>query len=292
MRATNGWRVVPQRPYDLNVICSATRIFREHSGVGSMTQRRTATALGAIEKLGLRLQSLRQLQKTTQSSLARELGIGQTALSHLERRDDILLSTLEAYVEALGGQLHVAASFSNAELIPLIGNSSGLPQEAPKINPVLEDPNQPLLPHIAAPSPMPSARDVIFSIRPVHAAKILEGSKTVELRRRFTGGVRPGALALIYSTSPTSALTGTARIKEVQKLPIPDLWQKHRAAACLKKQEFENYFAGLKLGYAIVLNSAKPLPRPVGLVELRQRFGFEPPQSYQYISADIRALVM
>ena len=133
---------------------------------------------------------------------------------------------------------------------------------------------------------------MIFSIRPVHAEKILDGSKTVELRRRFTSGVRPGTLALIYSTSPTSALTGSACIKEVHWLAVPELWKKHCSAACLPKREFEDYFSGLKRGYAIVLTSAKPLERPVGLPELRERFGFEPPQSYQYIRPDMRALVM
>ena len=149
------------------------------------------------------------------------------------------------------------------------------------------------LPNVLGPAQFPpSTRDVIFSIRPVHAQKILDGSKTVELRRRFTGGVRPGTLALIYSTSPTSALTGSARIQAVQRLAVPDIWRRHRSGACLHKEEFENYFSGLDSGYAIVLAAAKPLPRPVGLPELRERFGFEPPQSYQYMRPHMRALVM
>jgi predicted transcriptional regulator/DNA-binding XRE family transcriptional regulator len=246
-----------------------------------------------LDSLGLRLQNLRRLQNTTQLSLAKKLGIGQTALSHMERRDDILLSTLNAYVSALGGQLHVAAAFPNAEAVSLVGDSRWHLREEPGAAGALGDGEQLSLPNVLGPAQLPPpSRDVIFSIRPVHAEKILDGSKTVELRRRFTGGVRPGTLALIYSTSPTSALTGSARIKEVQRLAVPDLWERHRSATCLHKREFENYFSGLEIGYAIVLTSAKPLTRPVGLPELRQRFGFEPPQSYQYISPHMRALVM
>jgi hypothetical protein len=70
------------------------------------------------------------------------------------------------------------------------------------------------LPSILGPKQLPPSRDVIFSIRPPHAEKILDGTKTVELRRRFTGDVRLGTLALIYTTSPTSALTGFARIQD------------------------------------------------------------------------------
>jgi predicted transcriptional regulator len=246
-----------------------------------------------FDKLGLRLQNLRRLQNTTQLSLAKELRIGQTALSHMEGRDDILLSTLNSYVEALGGQLHVAVTFPDAEVISLIGDSHWEPRAGRDVPVQAGDDDQLPLPNILGPEQFPpSTRDVIFSIRPIHAEKILDGSKTVELRRRFTDGVRPGTLALIYSTSPTSALTGSARIQDVQRLAVPDLWRKHRSGACLQKGEFENYFSGLERGYAIVLAAARPLARPVGLPELRERFGFEPPQSYQYIKPDLRALIM
>jgi predicted transcriptional regulator/transcriptional regulator with XRE-family HTH domain len=245
-----------------------------------------------LDNLGLRLHNLRCLQGTTQLSLAEQLGVGQTALSHMERRDDILLSTLRAYIEALGGRLHVAATFPNADPVSLLGDASWQPA-TDKTNAVLgtASEHQLCLPSILGPEQLPPSRDVIFSIRPTHASKILDGTKTVELRRRFTGGIRPGTLALIYTTSPTSALTGFARIQEVQRLAVPDLWQRHRAAACLRKGDFEAYFSGLERGYAIVLTSAKPLSRPVGLPELRERFGFEPPQSYQYASPNMRGLV-
>lgn len=262
-----------------------------------MTQRRaeanSKTAGGnELDTLGLRLQNVRLLQNTTQSTLAKQLGISQTALSHMERRDDILLSTLNAYVEALGGQLHVAATFPDAEAVPLVGDLRWHLREEPSAPPEQNDRDQLTLPHILGSAQLPPSRDVILSIRPVHAEKILDGSKTVELPRRFTGGVRPGTIALIYSTSPRSALTGSARIKEVQRLAVPELWERHCSAACLQKGEFEDYFSGLASGYAIVLASPQPLIRPVGLPELRQRFGFEAPQSYQYIPPHMRALVM
>ena len=262
-----------------------------------MKRRGTKTKVEAagdseLDNLGLRLQSLRRLQNTTQLSLAKKLRIGQTALSHMERRDDILLSTLKAYVEALGGQLHVAATFPDPEAVSLVGDSHWHQRSAPGVTAEPPGDDQPSLPNILGPTQFPPSRDVIFSIRPVHAEKILDGSKTVELRRRFTGGVRPGTLAVIYSTSPTSALTGSARIQDVQRLAITDLWKRHCSAACLLKREFENYFSGIDSGYAIVLTSAKPLSRPVSLHELRERFGFEPPQSYQYMRPHMRTLVM
>ena len=46
------------------------------------------------------------------------------------------------------------------------------------------------LPGFPAPSEVPN-RDVVFSIHPGHADKILKGEKTVELRRRFTEEFEP-----------------------------------------------------------------------------------------------------
>jgi predicted transcriptional regulator/DNA-binding XRE family transcriptional regulator len=230
-----------------------------------------------LDCLGMRLQHLRSHRGTTQSSLAEALKIGQTALSHLERRDDILLSTLLAYIRALGGDLHIAATFPDAEPIKLLGHAGWMPAAGADRE--------------ANPKQLWPSRDIIFSVRPPHAEKILDGSKTVELRRRFRRLIMPGTLALIYTTSPTSALTGFATIQDVQLLALTELWKRHRSAACLAKGDFEEYFSGLKRGYAIVLESARTLGRPVKLHELRKRFGFEPPQSYQYASPSMRGLI-
>src|SRR5580704_4675592 len=117
-----------------------------------MTQRRpkskgNTAGRKQLDCLGLRLQNLRQLQNTTQLSLAKELGIGQTALSHMERRDDILLSSLKAYVEALGGQLNVAATFPNAEAVSLVGDSRWHLQEQPSVAAEPADHDQLFLPN-------------------------------------------------------------------------------------------------------------------------------------------------
>jgi transcriptional regulator with XRE-family HTH domain len=69
-----------------------------------------------LDSLGLRLQNVRLLQNTTQSKLAKLLGISQTALSHMERRDDILLSTLNAYVEALARLIHDVGGYGVADV--------------------------------------------------------------------------------------------------------------------------------------------------------------------------------
>ncbi len=59
------------------------------------------------------LKDLRQASQQTQEQLAAVLGVGQDAISRLERRSDMLLSTLRHYVESMGGKLELVAQFPN-----------------------------------------------------------------------------------------------------------------------------------------------------------------------------------
>lgn len=59
----------------------------------------------------LRLGALRKELGVSQEALAQDLNVRQAAISKLERREDLLLSTLQSVVRALGGELHVTARF-------------------------------------------------------------------------------------------------------------------------------------------------------------------------------------
>lgn len=50
----------------------------------------------------MRLQELRRARKLTQVRMAEKLGVSQDGISKLERRSDLLLSTLRKTVEAMG----------------------------------------------------------------------------------------------------------------------------------------------------------------------------------------------
>lgn len=45
----------------------------------------------------------------TQQQMAEAIGVAQSQLSRMERRQDHVLSTLRTYVEALGGELEIVA---------------------------------------------------------------------------------------------------------------------------------------------------------------------------------------
>ncbi len=77
-----------------------------------------ATALIAEE---MSLRDLRQALTLTQERMAETLGIGQDGVSRLEKRSDLLLSTLRTYIEAMGGQLSLIAEFPDREPVTLSG---------------------------------------------------------------------------------------------------------------------------------------------------------------------------
>lgn len=59
------------------------------------------------------LRDLRSVQQFTQERVAKLLGIEQDSVSRMERRADMLLSTMSSYVEAMGGKLRLVAEFPN-----------------------------------------------------------------------------------------------------------------------------------------------------------------------------------
>jgi transcriptional regulator with XRE-family HTH domain len=61
----------------------------------------------------LTLRDLRLAEHLTQERMAELMGVEQENVSRLERRADLLLSTLSSYVAAMGGKLRLVAEFPN-----------------------------------------------------------------------------------------------------------------------------------------------------------------------------------
>ena len=59
----------------------------------------------------LTLQQLRKAKELTQVQLAETLGIRQATIAKMEKRSDLMISTLRSYVEAMGGRLNLIVEF-------------------------------------------------------------------------------------------------------------------------------------------------------------------------------------
>ena len=80
------------------------------------------------------LQDLRKARKQTQVHVAQQLGINQENVSRIEKRSDLLLSTLSGYVEAMGGKLSLVVEFPDRPPIALTGIAT-LDKETPPAKP-------------------------------------------------------------------------------------------------------------------------------------------------------------
>ena len=79
----------------------------------------------------LTMQQLRKARHLTQVQLARTLGKQQVQISQLEKRTDMLLSTLRSYVEAMGGSLNLVVQFDGRNPVFLTGLGDEEPAAGP-----------------------------------------------------------------------------------------------------------------------------------------------------------------
>jgi DNA-binding XRE family transcriptional regulator len=74
-------------------------------------QAKIQTRARALIEDELTLRALRQAHDLTQERMAELLGVKQENISRMERRADLLLSTMSSYIEAMGGKLKLVAEF-------------------------------------------------------------------------------------------------------------------------------------------------------------------------------------
>lgn len=84
-------------------------------------RKKVATRAASLVAEEMTLQELRQARKLTQVQMAKALGISQDGVSRLEKRSDLLLSTLRKSVEAMGGSLSLIAEFPDRDPVLLSG---------------------------------------------------------------------------------------------------------------------------------------------------------------------------
>ena len=91
------------------------------AGLDAAERRKVEEMAAELIAEEMTLRELRKARALTQASVARELGISQDAISRLEQRSDLLLSTLRRTVEAMGGSLSLIARFPDRPPVELAG---------------------------------------------------------------------------------------------------------------------------------------------------------------------------
>jgi len=99
---------------------------REKIGkLNSIQRKRVAARAAELIAEEMSLRELRKARKLTQARVAKALGITQDSVSRLEKRSDLLLSTLRKTVKAMGGDLRIVAEFPDRAPVVLSDLSEG-----------------------------------------------------------------------------------------------------------------------------------------------------------------------
>ncbi len=92
------------------------RKFQELRSRMTPQQREQSRKIAVQLRAEMALADLRQARHLTQEDIAEVLGSRQAAVSKIEHRADMHVSTLRRYVEALGGELEIIAHFPEGDV--------------------------------------------------------------------------------------------------------------------------------------------------------------------------------
>lgn len=84
------------------------------------SKARHDAVLAEINSRQATLRRLREARALTQSTVAELLDMDQSEVSRLERRSDMLLSTLKRFVQATGGEMHIVVSYPDGGPVELL----------------------------------------------------------------------------------------------------------------------------------------------------------------------------
>jgi len=127
--------------------------------------------------------------------------------------------------------------------------------------------------------------NVLLSIKPEFADRILSGEKRYEFRKSVFRD--PGAVdsVIMYASSPVKRIVGFFTFSEIIEFPPKVLWQKYGDRSGIANEErFFEYFEGKETGYALKIEEVSEFAEPVDPTSAVE--GFRPPVSFKYVNGE------
>jgi len=122
--------------------------------------------------------------------------------------------------------------------------------------------------------------NVLLSVKPKYAEKIVEGKKKYEFRRAIFKKQNIEKV-YIYSSSPVSKIIAAFEIEKILKDSPEKIWTLCQKYAGISKKDFFDYFKNSEQAFAIEIgyvDSFKEHINPFKVIE-----NFKPPQSFYYL---------
>lgn len=128
-----------------------------------------------------------------------------------------------------------------------------------------------------------SLQPLLLSLKPDYADLVFDGLKEAELRRRITSCMENRDV-FIYVTSPVRQLRGGFRVGHVWSGTPEEVWRQVSKLAGVRKRDFDAYYAGRTVAYALEITDVWEYKNPASLNTLGDRLpDFVVPQSWRYV---------
>ena len=128
-----------------------------------------------------------------------------------------------------------------------------------------------------------TSQPLLLSLKPDYADLVFDGLKEAELRRRISSCMENRDV-FIYVTSPVRQLRGGFRVGRVWTGPPKEVWGIVSNLAKVTRKDFDAYFEGQAMAYALEITEVWEYQNPVPLHVLRNRFSnFIVPQSWRHV---------
>lgn len=125
--------------------------------------------------------------------------------------------------------------------------------------------------------------NVLLSIKPEFAEKILTGEKQYEFRKTRFSKANYGDKVFLYASSPVQHLVGEFTIGQVIEKSPQELWTRFQDESGIEdSQRFFDYFDGDELGYAVTVTDPKQFEVPIDPYDCMN--DFHPPVSFKYVT--------
>ena len=128
-------------------------------------------------------------------------------------------------------------------------------------------------------------KPLLLSLKPCYAELVFQGLKRAELRRRIP--CVENRDVFIYVSSPVRCLRGGFRVEQVWSGSPEEVWKEVEGIAHVERREFDAYYAGRTIAYALRISEVWEYDKPVHLEVLRARLSdFVVPQSWRYVKSE------
>lgn len=132
---------------------------------------------------------------------------------------------------------------------------------------------------------------LFLSIHPQYVKAIIEGRKTVELRKRRPGAAIGSSIA-IYATYPQCEVVATATLIRVDVLSPQQLWKQIGHLTSVGRLQFDEYYYRSDVAVGLHLGNVRVLTETLSLKAIRELWHkFQPPQQFRYLDDNQQQLI-